>query len=225
MHHCTPVRPESSCQKGEHVSLGHGAPLPTFSEGMGGLRLGIGVKYSMERLRGGYRASGGSSAPVAASRCRSSLLSLFVNRQHPVRSTQRSVSVQQRTHHVSCASKRSVASRAGLASAVPRRAARVQTRAPRLGVTAEVVTNENGEKVMQGSPQILSEGGRSATSSVMAVILGGGAGSRLYPLTKNRAKPAVPIGGPTGSSTCPCPIVSTLDCRRFTFSPSSTPRR
>ena len=28
-----------------------------------------------------------------------------------------------------------------------------------------------------------------------AIILGGGAGSRLYPLTKNRAKPAVPIGG------------------------------
>lgn len=28
-----------------------------------------------------------------------------------------------------------------------------------------------------------------------AVILGGGAGTRLYPLTKNRAKPAVPIGG------------------------------
>ena len=31
--------------------------------------------------------------------------------------------------------------------------------------------------------------------SVAAVILGGGAGTRLYPLTKQRAKPAVPIGG------------------------------
>jgi glucose-1-phosphate adenylyltransferase len=30
---------------------------------------------------------------------------------------------------------------------------------------------------------------------VLAVILGGGRGSRLYPLTKLRAKPAVPIGG------------------------------
>ncbi len=30
---------------------------------------------------------------------------------------------------------------------------------------------------------------------VMAVILGGGQGSRLFPLTKDRSKPAVPIGG------------------------------
>ena len=31
--------------------------------------------------------------------------------------------------------------------------------------------------------------------NVIAVILGGGAGSRLFPLTKERAKPAVPLGG------------------------------
>jgi glucose-1-phosphate adenylyltransferase len=31
--------------------------------------------------------------------------------------------------------------------------------------------------------------------NVLAVILGGGRGTRLYPLTKYRAKPAVPIGG------------------------------
>ncbi|MBL7200105.1 MAG: glucose-1-phosphate adenylyltransferase [Anaerolineae bacterium] len=30
---------------------------------------------------------------------------------------------------------------------------------------------------------------------VLAVILGGGAGTRLYPLTRDRAKPAVPLGG------------------------------
>jgi len=34
-----------------------------------------------------------------------------------------------------------------------------------------------------------------AMRDVMALILGGGQGSRLYPLTKMRAKPAVPIGG------------------------------
>ncbi len=31
--------------------------------------------------------------------------------------------------------------------------------------------------------------------STVAVILGGGAGTRLYPLTKSRSKPAVPVGG------------------------------
>ena len=31
--------------------------------------------------------------------------------------------------------------------------------------------------------------------NVQAIVLGGGQGSRLYPLTKMRTKPAVPIGG------------------------------
>ena len=35
----------------------------------------------------------------------------------------------------------------------------------------------------------------SISTSVVAVILGGGAGSRLYPLTSSRSKPAVPIAG------------------------------
>ncbi len=34
-----------------------------------------------------------------------------------------------------------------------------------------------------------------AMDDVIAVILGGGVGQRLYPLTKERAKPAVPLGG------------------------------
>ena len=33
------------------------------------------------------------------------------------------------------------------------------------------------------------------TKKVLSVILGGGAGTRLYPLTKDRAKPAVPLAG------------------------------
>src|SRR5918912_3211375 len=35
----------------------------------------------------------------------------------------------------------------------------------------------------------------AARRNVLAVILGGGAGTRLFPLTKERSKPAVPLGG------------------------------
>ena len=35
----------------------------------------------------------------------------------------------------------------------------------------------------------------AASTRTLAVIMGGGAGTRLFPLTKDRAKPAVPIGG------------------------------
>ena len=37
--------------------------------------------------------------------------------------------------------------------------------------------------------------GMSARRNLLAVILGGGAGSRLFPLTQQRSKPAVPLGG------------------------------
>lgn len=35
----------------------------------------------------------------------------------------------------------------------------------------------------------------SLQKSTLAIIMGGGAGSRLFPLTKDRSKPAVPLGG------------------------------
>src|SRR2546430_10159212 len=35
----------------------------------------------------------------------------------------------------------------------------------------------------------------SPTNSTLAIIMGGGAGTRLFPLTKDRSKPAVPLGG------------------------------
>lgn len=35
----------------------------------------------------------------------------------------------------------------------------------------------------------------TSMKDVLGVILGGGAGTRLYPLTKLRAKPAVPLAG------------------------------
>ena len=42
------------------------------------------------------------------------------------------------------------------------------------------------------APADFNKGDMSKT--VLGVILGGGAGTRLYPLTKKRAKPAVPLG-------------------------------
>src|SRR6201984_2993148 len=36
---------------------------------------------------------------------------------------------------------------------------------------------------------------RGALQRTLAIIMGGGAGTRLFPLTKDRAKPAVPLGG------------------------------
>jgi glucose-1-phosphate adenylyltransferase len=43
----------------------------------------------------------------------------------------------------------------------------------------------------------MSQTGRQSinTSNVLSVIMGGGAGTRLFPLTKERAKPAVPLAG------------------------------
>src|SRR5881396_117537 len=43
----------------------------------------------------------------------------------------------------------------------------------------------------------MSDTGRQSinTSNVLSVIMGGGQGKRLFPLTKERAKPAVPLAG------------------------------
>ena len=51
-------------------------------------------------------------------------------------------------------------------------------------------------RILRGlSPQCCIDwGATTALQTVLGVILGGGAGSRLYPLTKKRAKPAVPLG-------------------------------
>ena len=36
---------------------------------------------------------------------------------------------------------------------------------------------------------------KSLQNTTLAIVMGGGAGTRLFPLTQNRAKPAVPLGG------------------------------
>src|SRR5947209_17828197 len=43
----------------------------------------------------------------------------------------------------------------------------------------------------------MQQSGRQSvnTSNVLSVIMGGGQGTRLFPLTKERAKPAVPLAG------------------------------
>uniref|UniRef100_A0A2N9GLE2 glucose-1-phosphate adenylyltransferase n=1 Tax=Fagus sylvatica TaxID=28930 RepID=A0A2N9GLE2_FAGSY len=60
---------------------------------------------------------------------------------------------------------------------------------------------ENKRKPRIVSPKAVSDSRNSqtclepdASRSVLGIILGGGAGTRLYPLTKKRAKPAVPLG-------------------------------
>jgi len=50
---------------------------------------------------------------------------------------------------------------------------------------------------------------------VVAVIMGGGAGTRLFPLTKDRSKPAVPLGGKYRLVDIPISNCINSDCRRI----------
>ncbi|XP_038718491.1 glucose-1-phosphate adenylyltransferase large subunit 1-like [Tripterygium wilfordii] len=64
------------------------------------------------------------------------------------------------------------------------------------GVAFSVLTSQsdvNKESVTFQSP--IFETPRADPKNVASIILGGGAGTRLFPLTSRRAKPAVPIGG------------------------------
>ncbi|XP_019180648.1 PREDICTED: glucose-1-phosphate adenylyltransferase large subunit 3, chloroplastic/amyloplastic [Ipomoea nil] len=57
-------------------------------------------------------------------------------------------------------------------------------------VNMSLTTDVAGEAKLKGF-----ETEKTDPRTVVAIILGGGAGTRLFPLTKRRAKPAVPIGG------------------------------
>ncbi|KAG5044843.1 hypothetical protein JHK86_014249 [Glycine max] len=66
---------------------------------------------------------------------------------------------------------------------------------PGSGIARAVLTSDIDEDSMafQGVPTF--EKPEVDPKSVASIILGGGAGTRLFPLTGRRAKPAVPIGG------------------------------
>ena len=51
--------------------------------------------------------------------------------------------------------------------------------------------------------------------NLLVILLAGGAGERLSPLTRNMAKPAVPFGGTIASSTSRSPTASTPVCAAF----------
>ncbi|KAF5740783.1 glucose-1-phosphate adenylyltransferase large subunit 1-like isoform X1 [Tripterygium wilfordii] len=62
------------------------------------------------------------------------------------------------------------------------------------GVAYSVLTSDiNKESVTFQAP--IFETSQANPKNVASIILGGGAGTRLFPLTSRRAKPAVPIGG------------------------------
>src|SRR5262249_30648212 len=76
---------------------------------------------------------------------------------------------------------------AGLRAAVARRSGVRRTRITRL---SDFLPCQNGSRAARTGKGVLRE-----MDDVIAVILGGGRGSRLFPLTLLRSKPAVPIGG------------------------------
>eukprot|EP00850_Spirogloea_muscicola_P025656 SM003833S14629 [mRNA] locus=s3833:97:1259:- [translate_table: standard] len=94
---------------------------------------------------------------------------------------------------------RSAPVRAGRARRIAPRASAIIADAPEsdtavLADTADTEIPETVEISKETVTQVFAKQ-RADPRTVTAIILGGGAGSRLYPLTKIRAKPAVPIGG------------------------------
>ncbi|PIA52736.1 hypothetical protein AQUCO_01000538v1 [Aquilegia coerulea] len=62
------------------------------------------------------------------------------------------------------------------------------------GVISSVLASDVDQEPLIRQPQFFSNQ-KADPKKVTSIILGGGAGTRLFPLTSRRAKPAVPIGG------------------------------
>lgn len=63
------------------------------------------------------------------------------------------------------------------------------------GVAFSIFTQDIDQEIMPFAAPVFDESSTVDPRTVAAIILGGGAGTRLFPLTSKRAKPAVPIGG------------------------------
>ncbi|WOG92000.1 hypothetical protein DCAR_0311256 [Daucus carota subsp. sativus] len=62
------------------------------------------------------------------------------------------------------------------------------------GTVSSVLTSDVNDQIVEFEPPVFVHP-EVDPKTVASVILGGGAGTRLFPLTSRRAKPAVPIGG------------------------------
>ncbi|XP_010323162.1 ADP-glucose pyrophosphorylase large subunit isoform X1 [Solanum lycopersicum] len=62
-------------------------------------------------------------------------------------------------------------------------------------VTSAVLTRDINKEMLPFENSMFEEQPTADPKAVASVILGGGVGTRLFPLTSRRAKPAVPIGG------------------------------
>ncbi|KAL4427779.1 hypothetical protein ABPG75_001868 [Micractinium tetrahymenae] len=73
-------------------------------------------------------------------------------------------------------------------------AARRSSRRCKVQPTQAVAQVDQAQKITVSANGAQEFGATDMARTVLGIILGGGAGSRLYPLTKKRAKPAVPLG-------------------------------
>ncbi|KAL5788683.1 hypothetical protein ACOSP7_005632 [Xanthoceras sorbifolium] len=63
------------------------------------------------------------------------------------------------------------------------------------GAAFAVITSDNPREVVETLPLPRFERPKADPKNIASIILGGGAGTQLFPLTKTTATPAVPVGG------------------------------